>query len=347
MKYLILFSLACVFSIAEAQSEYNFASLGYNDTFFFYSNSAHKPVKGIKKVTFIYTSGKKSHSAIRIYTEEAKLKEHIRYGKNKNEKYREFYEYDENKNRKRADFSRNGKALYSDHFSTSSSGKLLQAERKNKSGKIMIKSTWNYNDNGCLAGSEYYKKRNKLKSKWEYEYTDSCVKTRSVLYDGKKKIKKEWWFSCDSEGEILEKKAKTTQVCRWNKNTEDTLVKVYQNFDEKGNTVKYVIKYLLPDTLLVEWVMYDKNNLLASRNTYDRNQNKILSHEIFKKGKKRHEGIYKYEDEMLLSVSYYKKGKFNGSMVYEYNIEKLVTKITWTNHKNKPREITEISYEKF
>jgi len=187
----------------------------------------------------------------------------------------------------------------------------------------MFGNTRKYNSDTSLTESILYRKKDKLSQRWVYEYYSKGKRSKTTLYNKKGEVKGVWSYDCKDEGEELIKKKNETQICKWDESTKDHLIKVSQEFNEKGEIRKSVQKYTL-DTLILEYAMYNENGTLLSKNTYDKNVKKPLSIIRYKKGKIISESNSKYEDDKLIYFEHFFKNKQFSTLTYKFEDGKLV-----------------------
>jgi hypothetical protein len=125
----------------------------------------------------------------------------------------------------------------------------------------------------------------------------------------------------------LIKKKDETQICLWDENDGKYLIKVVQDFDEKGHVRKTVSKYNIADTTIVEYARYDKNDRLLSKSTYLGSYKKQISYESFnKKGTRKYGQFFEYKGETKVKEVYYTKQKIRRITSCETNEKGLVTR---------------------
>lgn len=198
------------------------------------------------------------------------------------------------------------------------SGFATLFEERNHKGKLMRKDTWFFNGEDQLTESFSYNKGGEtVRYRWTYEYVEG-KKSKSILQKGDGTIINIWTFDCDAEGEKLEKKEATTQVCQWSKEDGLFLVKVYQKFDEKGKLEKHVRKFTLKDTLPVEFISYDHKDRLSRVALFDRSYDKILSQDNYYKGKLSTSYRWIYVEDQLAIEEHYFRGALRRKKEFSY-----------------------------
>jgi len=187
-----------------------------------------------------------------------------------------------------------------------------------------ITNDWKYNSDKCMVETHHYKKNGKIKFTWKYDYYDKCKLSKSVLYNSKNKVVQTWTYECKNEGEILKKKKKEIQICKWDTITNDYLVKVTQYFNEKGKIRKTVSKYTT-DSLIIERRFYDQGDHLFYHVTYDKKQSRPLKQITYShKGKELFAWNYKYENGKQVYYNYSKKGKIKSEYKNKYDGDLLI-----------------------
>ena len=244
-------------------------------------------------------------------------------------------QYNSENHRKTIFYRRSGKikSIYEKEFERGKVGKEQiiwenphRLTKTNAKNEVVMEKIWTYNENKCKAGSVWFGKKGKLMRKWEYDYYEGCKKSESRLYNGKGELLKAWNYDCKEEGQQLQMKGKTTQICKWDEITKDYLLKITQKFNERGRLVKYVYKYDIKDTLIMESKMYDDADDLFHKTIYDRYENGYTINSIsYQKGKERSKSIRKYENKHLVQRSRYERGKLKSRHDYDYEGEKMVS----------------------
>ena len=248
----------------------------------------------------------------------------------------------------RAEFTEeysNGKLRKSTTYTYADSTRIESQEQRNRKGAIIFKNTWKYDTASCLASSTHYKRGGMEVGKmWTYSYYKKCEKSRSILYNGKGKILNEWTYDCKKEGEQLEKKKNTTQVCRWEIARADTLIEYAEQLDTKGRTTRRVSKYTSRDTLILQHLNYNYKGQLTSSYTYDKSYDKMLNSTLAKRGKELFNFTYTYEEDLLISWTSSAKGKFWARTEYKYNGQKLLTEYREINKREKLKRSVILEY---
>lgn len=333
MKLKITFIALCISSLAFGQnSEYNFHS-DWN-----FNNLISKPLE------YNYTIVNKKNDVDQIHyivtNKKGKKTSHFKEF-NKNGDLTKYYlindrqkkipiieiEYDEQKEINIKVF-KNGKLDYVTEKKWKNKNTLSECTKTDKKGKVISNYIWEYNSDGCLVTSTYSEKQ-KVKKRWEYEYYQKCDKSFSRLYNGKDKLLNVWTHHCSQDVEKLTKKSDTTQICKWDESSDGFLFSVYQSFDEKGDVIKSIRKFTKSDTLIVEFCMYDKNDNLIHRTTYDKHFMRPLKREGFSKGKSTYAYEYQYIDGNIASYTNHHKGKHIVKYENKYENERLVEQVKY------------------
>lgn len=340
----ILFISLSFYSLAQLhQQEYNYT---YD---WEYSKANHepifyKPTEKVEKINFTVVNKRgKESNFIKEYNSDGNLVKYAEFEKDNNEIPILTFTYDENKLEKEARFYKRGKLKGQIQKEYNSNKKLVELVKKDKKGKIKQRDTWQYNDAECQNTSTRYKANGKVDRKWEYSYYVDCKKKQTKLFNGNGKLLKVWSHECKEEGEQLVKKKDETQVCRWEESTDNFLIKVYQSFNEKGKIRKYVQKYTLQDTTLIETKLFNENDVLLSIATYEPLERRLTSYTQFHKGKKRYESIYKYDDLKMIYSSIESRGKLQSKSVYEYK-NNLLSSMKIYNKKDEIERQIKLSY---
>ena len=139
------------------------------------------------------------------------------------------------------------------------------------------------------------------------------------------------------------KKKDETQICKWEESTDNFLIKVYQRFDEKGKIRKYVQKYTLKDTSLIETKLYDENDVLLSASNYEPRNRRMTEYTLYKKGEETYKYTYQYDEQNLIYSSKEYKGEFRSKSVFEYN-EHLLNSIKEFDKDNQVKKYVKLSY---
>jgi len=284
----IFFCLFVLLSTALiSQNEYNY----YYDSEYIvdYFPLKYFPAQNVKKMIINCENVKNKKISVysKVFNEKGKL---INYNKI-DEKNVEIpiiaFQYDLNNNKTSAKSYRKGKLKSETTFVYNEKNYCLEVKKKNKNNKILLHNTWEYAASGCLAQSiTYINGTDKPKHKWVYEYFDKCKNSKTILYNKNGKVENTWTYDCSQEGTKLEKKKDETQVCKYEKIDDNFMIKVYQSFNEKGKLRKYVTKYTLKDTLIVESATYNEKDELLHLSTYDNCYDRPLIYTGYHNGKK-------------------------------------------------------------
>ncbi|MFI5203821.1 MAG: hypothetical protein ACHQF2_04940 [Flavobacteriales bacterium] len=331
----------------QSQSPYNFAS-DWEFHLSTYTPAGATAPAGVSRITFTEKTNKKIHTYFKVYNPAGEFTDLYHITKKGLQVLRAHAEYDNNGYRCKEQRYKKGKLRSTSEYKRTSDGRPLLQQRTNRKNKIISKFEWRYSSDSCISELLFYKRNgNIVKKKWVYEYYDNCKLLRALLYNRKGKLKQEWSYGCNAEGEKLEKKKNTTQVCQWSKSSDSTITKVYQQFDEKGRTVKQVYIFTLKDTLPLEQHLYDHFQRLVYKRFYKLSYDKVLgSISYTKKGKIRFESKYEYADTLLLSTTWKTKGKITSRTLYTYNSDQLVVEIKNYGKKGYLNRVTALAYEK-
>lgn len=243
-------------------------------------------------------------------------------------------------------YFRNGKLKRVYEYTRNEKGKITNYENRDGKGKLKAKGTWEYMPNAkCLKNSVSYKKDGTTaKRMWNYEYFGDCEKKQSTLTNAKGKVIKTWTYACKTEGEELVKKKDVNQVCNWEETDDNYLIKVQQNFDEKGKVVKMVSKFRSSDTALVSYKRYNSDNEMTSESVFNPDTEKELSYSYYKNGKLRSERTYEYNGEQILSYAWNRKGKIRYKSEFIYNDSSELVEMKSYNKKMKQTSLTSLAY---
>lgn len=346
-KFILLFAigLTASFNFTFAQSEYNYSAyVGYYNLEIAPIN--YKPAKPVKQIQFteIKKNCKKKVYLKKIHPN-GKISEY--YQQNKSNDFIPVIkiEYDSlfgNKS-KVEHFDKKGQIKSTNTYSYLSEFKPLLVESINSKGEIVERDTWIYNDNGKVSKSMTYSKNlDKEKYSWLYTYNDKGEKSKTSFYKNGK-LKHEWSFECNEKGIKLEKQNDVTQICRWSESEDGYILKVYQSFDEHGKLAKYITKFTTKDTLIVEHLIYNTEDELTNRTTYDKNVNRPILYERFKDNKLVENKNYKYDKGNLIITEFYKNNNLKSREEYTYNQDNLLVK--YKKYKNNCRLIKNFELE--
>ncbi len=233
--------------------------------------------------------------------------------------------YDDYGYPREVEYKKNGSPKKKTQFKRLENGKPLSQVKYNGKGDIKISDEWIYAGDCLKERYRYRGDDKKLDFKYVYEHRNECEPSKTTLYNGKGKVKKVWTFDCKQEGEILEKKKNTTQVCKWEESEDGILIKVYQTFDDKGRVVKNVSKFTSEDTLILEILRYYKEDQLSYKATYDRDYKKPLTQTSYKKnGQVRYTWNMTYDGDRITSRSFGTSKKEISRAEYIYNDKELL-----------------------
>lgn len=347
MKNLLLITSLLILQTTFAQSEYNYQGRTHQ-----YSN--------IEDIVYLVPAVK--NKTVQVKTTRANNKKVYHYEKT----FNEFAKMTEQKKIKKDEVQltnsntydskgkviarksfKNGKLKSHYQYVLNEDGRRIVYEKTDGKGKLKAKSTWEYMPNAkCLKSSVSYKKDGtSTKKMWNYEYYGDCEKKQSTLTDGKGKVLKTWTYDCKKEGEELTKKKGVNQICKWEETDDNYLIKVQQNFDEKGKIIKMVSKYRSADTSLVSYKRYNSDNELINVSEFNPDTKKVLSYKFYKKGELRSENIYKYDGERILASTWIRKGKEEYKSEYIYNDNKELIEMKSFNNKMKQTSLTTLAYK--
>lgn len=243
--------------------------------------------------------------------------------------------------------TRDGKAQYEKLNIYDDQGRLIESIEKNSKGAISQRNIWVFKgDQKCPESSaRFVKGGKKLKRSWQYNYFSACDKSKTELKNAKGKTIRTWTYDCKKEGEILLKKKDETQVCRWDESDGKFLVKIDQNFDEKGRIRKTVSKYNIADTSIVEVKRYDGSDQLIYKWVYLGSYDKMVSSENFKNGKVIYGHYNEYLGQNKVKSEYIIKGKRKSLKTYEYNDKGLLVKLVSLGKKGRTLSVSVYEYE--
>ena len=339
----ILFTSISFFTFGQ-QSEYNsYWNWEYRKSQ--YQPIVHKTAKNVEQVNYTIIRKNKESKYVKRFNDSGKLVSYSSIDKDQKEIPIGEFEYDKNSRLIVSKSYHKGEIKSTTFKTLTERGKITELKKVNSKEAIILRNTWEYNSDSCLSKSIRYGKKDKIHRTWKYEYFGKCQKSKTTLYKGNAKVKNVWSYDCKEEGSKLEKRKNETQVCKWEKSTEQYLIKVYQTFDEKGRIRKYVSKYTMADTLIFEHSTFDGNDELIRKTTYDKSFNKPLVSTSFRKGKKTYESIYKYENDLIVSRSHSYKDKHTSK--YEYTYENsLLTELKVYNKKGVLSTTIKLDYKK-
>jgi len=354
MKKTLFLALLITTASIYGQSEQNY-SFDWNHNDVYNEPIAYFPKEKVEAINFtvINKRGKESKYK-RTYNSEGRIKSLLKIDKHGEEVPLFIHTYEDDGNKLISKRYKRGKLKSTlvrkyqkfDNQNIEGHTKMIEAIKTKANGKIKYKDIWNYNENGCIQSSFRYKRKGKVHRKWVYEYYDlqECKRSKTKLMKGNGKIVTVWNHDCKEEGEQLEPKKDETRVCKYEETTPDYLIKVREEFDEKGRVVKSIYKYRRSDTAIVEHKRLDGNDNLRSFATYDPDINRLLTFTTFnKKGEKRYESIYSYQDGQVASKVKKHKGKLREKVTYEYESSLLVERKEY-NKKDEVKGIVKLSY---
>ncbi len=242
--------------------------------------------------------------------------------------------------------SKNGRKKIEKINTYNANFRLIESKSVNSKGKIVTRSTWTYANNDCAISSVRFKKGGEKEYRiWSYDFYKDCDPSKTTLSNGKGKVIKTWTYGCKPEGEQLNKKKDETQICKWEESDGEYLIRVYQNFNEKGEITKQVQKYTIKDTFIVESIQYDANDNIKWKIEYDFSwdrQKLFVSYD--NRGNERMRRVKLYVDSKLQSsVSFFKKKKTN-EVFYTYNEKGWLTKVETFGKNDKKIKCAEYTY---
>lgn len=339
-QILISIVFLCMTIGATAQANEQYFSYEWPVGYIQYDPIKHEIPRGTKEVKYKVSIGKKTPKlSARQYNEQGKITKIYPINDTKNKRESKEITYDENQHVSMVTISKKGKITHTYKYETAANNKPLSQE-KIKDNKTVYKNVWSYNTDGNVTEVTSYGKNGEIKNKSVTEYYDKYQKSKTTLYNKKGKVKKTWTYACKEEGEIQANKKNETRVCIRKDISGDVLTNVYQNFDEKGQIVKNVYKYHLPDTSLMEYSCYNRKDELTHKILYAGSFDKMLSNTVYyKKGKIWSERQYEYKNGLLVSDTYSYKGKLKGKQVHVYNEQGFVTNVTWYNKEKVGSEV--------
>lgn len=324
MKLALFTTLILLFStsIFAQKGEYNYAyyisTLGYDET----SIKGRKIDQDVKEILLTIEYKKKTKKFKRTY-QNGLLTSNVNITDPENPIYIHEIAYNEDDQIIKRTYYRKGQLVSNLVLERNEIGKIESLTTTNHKNKIMAYNTWEYGvDSECLIESVSYKKGGQQANLvWKYSYYSPCQKSRSTLYNSKGKVIKEWSFDCKEEGGILEKKKNETQVCAWDETNGDYLLKVKQDFDEKGRIIKRVTKLSRTDSTVLAFMIYNGDDELTYEQTYHPELHKPLKSTSYRKGKVTWETINTYDGDKLISHVATSKGKVYSNEKTFYNEE--------------------------
>lgn len=318
MKNLLFYYILLSSITIYAQDEYN-----YNSDWVVASVNiwpVYIPQDSVaQKIEFEIQRKKKTEKLYKTFDANGHLLDYVTLDKNNVERPWVRLRYDNKGNLIETYVYKRKKLKYKRVASFNENNKPVEEITTNKKGNISNRKTWYYRNGLCQDSSFYYKGTNTVPHyMWVYKYYNDCSKEKSLLYK-KGKLKNTWSFDCKQEGEKLEKKKNTTQVCRWEKTSADTITKVEQLFNEKGKMEKHVFKYTAADTLPLAWLVYNEREELKRRTLYDKSFDRHLKYEFYRKGKAWITREYTYSNNLLIKEIIFDKNKITETFLYEYD----------------------------
>jgi hypothetical protein len=343
MKRIALLALVLLSLNAFSQSEYNWNwDWDFDKTV--YQPIKYTPPKGLNSVVFTSVNKKgKVKKYKKTYNSQGNLIAYFEQDKKETFIPVVKYTYDNQNLIKSSKSYKKGKLESTVVKTRLAKGKPLEVMKTNSKNELVSHSTWKYNDNDCVVSSNRYKKGDKLYLTWDYEYRGDCEKSRTTLKKKSGKIVQIWSYDCKEEGEVLEKRKDEVQVCKWDETSKDFLIRVNESFNEKGEVRKTVRKFTLADTLIVESSTYDVEGRLVWHSTYDKDYNRPLKVEYFKKGKTWFANTYEYTNENLTAHEYAKRGKRRSKFIYTYDNDRLVERKSF-NDKDEVKSTISLAY---
>jgi hypothetical protein len=341
--FLIILTAA---NVGFSQAEYNSAQFLWNVQQYDYVPFHYVPQRHVKQIVFEVKEKKKVKKFLKKYNEAGKL---LQYAKITNENdllpIIEI-ELDSAKINKITHYKKGKKTKVHD-LKRGENGRIIAQMVTYPDNKTYNIATWEYSEMNCLLGSVLYKnKSNDVKYKWKYEYLDSCKLSKTILYNGKGNVKNEWSYNCHDEGEKLEPVKNQTQVCRYDKTDDNHLIRTVQTFDEKGKIVKYVYKYSVQDTLIMEYARYNGKDQLVYLTKYDKDYKKpLLSISYKKNGEKYYEHSYLYTSGQLSQFIKTKNGQMQSKSDYQYDDKGLLIGKKDYNKKGDVVKVVGLTYE--
>ncbi len=211
---------------------------------------------------------------------------------------------------------------------------------KDKNGTIRKKYIWEYDSTGKLTMNAIYKghKELKIKYKYLYEYNPDGQRVRTTLYDSKDKVKYIWSYDSHEEGVKLTKVKDMTQVCQWSVERDSFLIKVTQNFDEKGDVRKYIEKFNKKDTSLLERKTYNSKDEMIYLTTYNQFGH-LTSFKRYGRGKMKSGYEKYYEDKKLVKYVSIKR-KSTTQKLFQYDGENNLSTIIRIDKRGKTTSTT-------
>jgi len=242
-------------------------------------------------------------------------------------------------------YKKNGEISTVTSYVRNKNGEMTEYCLTDSKNKILEKSVWIYKDSVRLDKSIKFKKGGeKIESIWLYEYNDDGWMLKTSLLDSNNKVKYVWTYDCNEEGTILQKEKDKTQVCNWHKSDDNFYIFVHQTFDENGKIRKYVSKYAVADSSIVETTTYNEKGELIYRKNYDGNINKVTTYEHFKNGKTNWKRINTFDGDLITNSKYSNKNGFSSKSEYIYDEDDRMIEYVCFDKKDRRTEKIEIQY---
>jgi hypothetical protein len=308
-----------------------------------------KPIDGIEKISMTITD-LNDKTTLYVKTYDQKLRIIANEKSNKKGELVPLYKYsyaDTSKNAAEINvYTKSGELDYCLIYNRTKTGKLQEYRKIDSNNEILEKSTWQYDEKDRLLQSIKYEKGGvDIKNTWIYEYEPDGTKIIKVtLTDSNNKISHVWTYDCNEEGTELVKEKDHTQICNWKKVDSTYYITVYQTFDEKGKIRKYVSKFAVADSSIMESITYDEKDIMLFRTTYDGDFSKYLCYESFKKGKLKYKSVRTYNGDLLLTSESYSQKGLNSKQENVYNDSNLLISQKKTNKNGKIYSTVKVEY---
>lgn len=343
MRFILVF-LAFNFSV-NAQAQHGFVH-DWKFQYLTWTPAGMTAPENVSKIVFTVKTKKKTWVSYKLYTSTGNLQAFYKVTPSGDQPIAKL-EYDVYGHRSNFQRYKKGKLKATNHYISDPKGRPVFQQKTSANNKNLLKMEWVYNADSCLSEvRSYNKKGTQVNHKAVYEYYDKNKLLRVVTYNRKGKIKKAWDYACNSEGEQLEKKKNTTQICRWENKNDSTIIKVYQTFTEKGKIARYVTTFTVQDTLPLEEKVYNEKNELVGKTTYNKSFKYILIKEYYNKNTLFAKSAYEYRDTLILSETFFWKGKLDRKITYAYNEKNLAIEIKYQDKKSKRNRTMQIAYLK-
>lgn len=343
----ILFISFLFFFTGHSISQQTYDFFGANPE---YNTLTRKPIwvipeKNIIAIQYQVTRGKKKPQQYRKTYLDSGLINSFSVMKKSGWQYKNLVEFDENKNPKAFKSYRNGVEQESVRSVFRKDGKQLSREVLNKSGKRKHKVEWQYTEDGCVSRMKFIKSNGELKEEWVHSYYANCERKSSQLIKGNGQVKKTVSYECKQEGEVLSPRKDETQICKWDEETHDRLIKIAERYDEKGRLTRTVTTYQKSDTTLLERKSFDEKERLKFEGRYDHHWSKPLLFVGYKSGKETYRTEFQYENDRVVETSSSYKTKPRAKYMRVYNDSGQLVSYQWLNGKGKLREEITLTYE--